>query len=698
MDSLKLSLGVKFASVILLALLVVLSVSFFLQYRANSSNLQQLSEANALAKFDSLHLSMADSLEKGNMELFQQMLQRSAKEKGVQGIRLLQADGKAAYASEASQLQWIVSPELLGRVRSSKDPVLVQDTDHVDIYKADPVTPDCIRCHRSWKANDVGAILQLRYSRTDVIQAEQQLVQASLLALLATLMVLALVSILAIRRMVIVPIQAMSSAMLTLSQGVLKRRAAGTGKDRTARRKDEIGDAARALDQTELYLQEMATVAEQLAEGDLTVSIRPRSGQDALGSAFTQMIASLRESIGEVAARARQLNSASDQLGQAATQSSQATQQIASTVQQMAQGAVATSSNAYDASTAVEQLSRAIDQIAEGAQEQTRVMQSTSAVASSISQATEQAHRATEKLGQAAEAVDLAAQRGASVVSKTGEGMLAIKAAVNASAIKIRDLGAQSTQIGQIVNTIDDIAEQTNLLALNAAIEAARAGEHGRGFAVVADEVRKLAERSSRATKEIAALISTIQKGTGEAVRAMEAGDREVENGAQLAGEAGAALQAITQAIQASEVQVQEIQAIMSHLDSVKLELVKSVDAVSDVVAHHLASTQEMTAQASGVKQAAESVASVSEQNSAATEEVSASTEEMLAQAGEMDSSAQSLAQMADALQEVVARFKVEEEASTSGVALKRRGADWDECPAGAAGSGATMLGGREAS
>jgi methyl-accepting chemotaxis protein len=134
------------------------------------------------------------------------------------------------------------------------------------------------------------------------------------------------------------------------------------------------------------------------------------------------------------------------------------------------------------------------------------------------------------------------AQQGGEIVAKTLDHMKSIASLVEASSTGIAELGARSDEIGRIIEVINDIADQTNLLALNAAIEAARAGEHGRGFAVVADEVRKLADRTTKATGEVATSIKAIQEGTGTAVKSMQSVTERVSVGVELAEQAGKSL------------------------------------------------------------------------------------------------------------------------------------------------------------
>jgi methyl-accepting chemotaxis protein len=172
-----------------------------------------------------------------------------------------------------------------------------------------------------------------------------------------------------------------------------------------------------------------------------------------------------------------------------------------------------------------------------------------------------------------------------------------IAAVVNESATAIKELGRSSEKIGEIIGVIDDIADQTNLLALNAAIEAARAGEQGRGFAVVADEVRKLAERTTTATKEIASMIKGIQSETGNAVGSMEKGTKEVEDGKLLADKAGDALREILDGNQKLTDMIQQIATAATEQSSAAEEISKNVEQVS-VTAKESATGNQQAAKA----------------------------------------------------------------------------------------------------
>jgi twitching motility protein PilJ len=214
---------------------------------------------------------------------------------------------------------------------------------------------------------------------------------------------------------------------------------------------------------------------------------------------------------------------------------------------------------AIDVQSSANEILIASEEMSSGAAQQDQEITNTSSAVEELTVSMKQVSNNAEASAEAARRALDAAEQGNRSVRDTLEGMQRIRSSVQATAKRIKALGDRSLEISEIVNVINDITEQTNLLALNAAIEAARAGEAGRGFAVVADEVRKLAEHSRSATKDIAALIKAIQAETNDAVVVMEEGTKEVEIGAKLADQAGRALDAISSVVRQSAELVQEI-------------------------------------------------------------------------------------------------------------------------------------------
>ncbi len=424
--------------------------------------------------------------------------------------------------------------------------------------------------------------------------------------------------------------------------------------------RDDIGVLAESFREMIVYLKEMAFVAVDIARYDLTTTVEPKSNKDELGFAFQQMILNLRELVQQVSESASRLNQATSELVSAADQAGSATNQIAVTIQQVAKGTAQQTEAASRSARAMEDLSRAISGVAKGAAEQAEAVNRASTVTTEVVNALTSLNQASQSGSDGGKAVSEASKSGAQIVENTIQAMDIIRNKVGQSADKVREMGSRSEQIGMIVETIDDIASQTNLLALNAAIEAARAGEQGKGFAVVADEVRKLAERSSQATREINNLVAEIQKTVSEAVVSMDDGIKAVEGGVVRANQAGEALKSI---LQTAEVVYQGgAQAVEVAKKAMKTsdEMIASMDTVSAVVEENTAATEEMSASAGEVQQSAENIASVSEENSAAVEEVSASTEEMSAQVQEVAAAANTMMQMAKELEQAVAKFKIE--------------------------------------
>jgi methyl-accepting chemotaxis protein len=252
----------------------------------------------------------------------------------------------------------------------------------------------------------------------------------------------------------------------------------------------------------------------------------------------------------------------------------------------------------FATANASNEISSSSEQMAIGAQEQST---QTSEVSKAVEEMAKTILDTTQNSSLAAKAAmksGAIAKEGGIVVKETIEGMNRVAAVVRKSAETVLALGKSSDAIGEIIQVIEDIADQTNLLALNAAIEAARAGEQGRGFAVVADEVRKLAERTTKATKEIALMIKQIQKDTEGAVASMKKGTDEVERGKQLADKAGQSLSQIINGAEEVVSMVTRVAAASEEQSGAAEQISTNVEAISNVIQESAAGVQQIAATA----------------------------------------------------------------------------------------------------
>ncbi len=304
----------------------------------------------------------------------------------------------------------------------------------------------------------------------------------------------------------------------------------------------------------ETEVDRLSVVVEQVTNGDLTQELQPRKNDEIgrLTAIINRMIADLRGMLLQV--------------GETTTAVASASAQISSSTEEMAAGAQTQTSQAMEIASAIEEMTETITENSKN----------------------------TELASESTRQNSLRAQDGAAVAKEMIVGIHRIAYVVNQSAQTIVGLGKSSDQIGEIIQVIEDIADQTNLLALNAAIEAARAGEQGRGFAVVADEVRKLAERTTKATKEIAQMIKKIQVETKNAVNAINEGTREVDNGAVIAERVGVSLKEMTETAERAGEIVRQIAAASSQQSSTSGDISQNVQAMSAITQETAQGTQQI--------------------------------------------------------------------------------------------------------
>ncbi|ADU30601.1 methyl-accepting chemotaxis protein [Evansella cellulosilytica] len=350
----------------------------------------------------------------------------------------------------------------------------------------------------------------------------------------------------------------------------------------------------------------LAQISERLADGDLTVdslTVKSRDEIYVLNESFRNMTNNFRKMVAQIASNTDQVAASSEQLSSSADETTKATTTITGSIQSVATGAETQVQSTGAAKEVVKDIAVGMKQITE-----------------SVELVSSFANDAGDKSNNGKVVIEKAMKQMDKINSKTAE-----------ISDVVQQLGDKSKEIGSIISLITDVAEQTNLLALNAAIEAARAGEHGRGFAVVADEVRKLAEQSNKSAEEIRHLIHYIQEDIDRSVTMMGEGRESVEGGLTLVNDAG------------------------NEFETISL----SVNDLTTQIAQILRAVKENTEGTNKMQTFIEEAAKIAEESASYSQNVAASTEEQMASMEEISASAETLSSMAEELLNEVRKFKV---------------------------------------
>ena len=380
-------------------------------------------------------------------------------------------------------------------------------------------------------------------------------------------------------------------------------------------RDDEVGVLANNFNKMIAHLRDMAAVSAAIAEGRLSDTVQPRSHKDTMARAFARMtqglrdmVRQVRDSASQVASGAGQMAGASDESAKVSVQAASAIDEVTSTMHEMSINVQNVVKNTQVQASSVAETSASIDQMVTSIQR----------VADTAKLLVDISHRSREE-----------AQTGLNTMEKATEGLNRTSHAIQSSAEIIDVLGRRADDIGKIIEVIDDLAEQTNLLALNAAIEAARAGEHGLGFAVVAEEVRKLAEKSTQSTKEISELIEGIQKEAKEAVENMEKSTSMVQEGLVLNKDLSLALEKISDVVSEVYKFSQEIGQATMEQSNGSSQIAKATNRLTEITQEINSSVEEQASGAQAVVRAMERMRELVQQSTSSSTQLAAAAEQM---------------------------------------------------------------------
>lgn len=433
-----------------------------------------------------------------------------------------------------------------------------------------------------------------------------------------------------------------------------------TGFGRVALPRGDVGATMHAS------LASLASGVRDVSQGDFTknIAVSDAALQD-LAIALNKLIFGMRDFLRQLHKNADNLGVAGEDLRSTASTALAVIEGASVAQGQLDEGIQEQSRIVEEATIRVLALTEAIATIAASAEEQTRSLDETALAVSNMASSIEEVTAQVDSLSSISTETSRIAARGDTAIGTIVDGMQTIRTTIDDLGNDIEQLGSNSEQIGDIVKVIDRIAEQTNLLALNAAIEAARAGEHGRGFAVVASEIRKLADSSVSATKEIAGHITSTQGVIGEVVEAMSRLTARVEDSVGSTNSASGALQEIVSAVLASNQQIGEISAVTRAMSANSYQVIRSIEEITKSVSLNLQATQQMTRQSDDVNKAFSDISSISQQNASSVEVLTYVNKEVTDAAQRMLTSVEEMNELAGQIDTRLGQFKISDSRSS---------------------------------
>lgn len=532
---------------------------------------------------------------------------------GIEDMRVLNKEGGYAYEKTEPLKEDILPMKYL---QETKQRYVYKDSKKFVYYHPLENSPVCMVCHM--KDGPVLGAVKVSFSS----EKEYKRIVASafmmIIAVLIAAVILGFVIWYMMRRLIIEPVKSIEGAAVKLSDGDLSFEVGVKGEDEVARLTKSMKGSIESLGRILLKVKDISTRLSSVAS-----SIEKSSGKMVEGTRLeAEAVSDISSAVEELNASISDINEGTEELAASSEETAAAMDEIATSIGEVTSSTRDLFSSVESTSSSIEELSGAIKEIAESAD--------------NLSSATDETVAAIEQMTSSVKAVDQNSKESAKLsekvmtdastfgmasIEKTMEGMNRIKVSVEKTNEFITKLGGRSEEIGKILNVIDDITDQTTLLALNAAILAAQAGEHGKGFSVVADEIKDLAERTAFSTQEISVLIQAVQQEVGGSVQAMGDGMKSVEEGLKLSKEAFDSLKKILDSSkQSSQMAFSIERATSEQAQSIKLvsEAMERIRNMTDMIAN---ATSEQSKGVNLIMTASEKMRDVAQQVKSATEE-----------------------------------------------------------------------------